>query len=429
MIRELGRGGTSVVYLVRHIGLNSLRVVKQIDKNVIDKSGYFVEINILKNASIQGIPIIYDVEEDEGSRYIIEEYIQGQKFSDYIIDEKRTKNELIRCIADICDIISKLHELNPYSVIYNDLKSENILIKDNKVYLVDFGNCRIVGQEFNSNMASVSNVTPEHFKEIEPDTTTDVYAIGVLIQNIYQLHRTMFEEDKDIINTIISGCMEKENFNRIRTPKVIKKYLNQCVKCENTDSVNLCELKDVINVYVYGCREYAGVTHFSIGLTKYLSEIKKKSVYIETQNGRGFTEYLDMKDVKSSGVIKFERCEIWPYYGQFVEQNTESFEGIHIYDCGVYQEEDVVEGIVIVVITDIKSFGTLRYKSFGSNNVIYVVNFSDEEGFRRFDRSMDFIVLNMPYFSNPLLLDKDSKMFYKNIYELIRKKSEKRSVI
>ena len=53
---------------------------------------------------------------------------------EYITDIRRTKDELIRCIIEICDIITGIHSLQPNPVIYNDLKSENILIKEGKVY-------------------------------------------------------------------------------------------------------------------------------------------------------------------------------------------------------------------------------------------------------------------------------------------------------
>ena len=422
MIRELARGGTSVVYLVRHIGLNSLRVVKRIEKSPINVNSYFVEINILRDALIQGIPLIYDVEEDAEYLYIIEEYIQGETFMEYITDIRRTKDELIRCIIEICDIITGIHSLQPNPVIYNALKSENIFIKEGKVYLIDFGNCRISGNKFDKDdRASVSNVTPEHLKLMEPDITTDVYGIGVLIQMIYQYHKNIFEEDKELINVIVSGCLESNNFNRIATPDIIKKYLSQCILYEDSDNAVDDTSAKGIKVYVYGCREYAGVTHFSIGLTRFLSELKEKAVYIETENTRGITEYLDKNTIKHRGVINYEKCEIWPYYGGFIYEYMSEFEGIHIYDGGVYIGDKIRDGVVIVVITDIKSFGELMYEQSNEMNVIYVVNFSDEAGFKRFDRKTEQQAVNMPYFANPLKLNNDSRIFYKKILNLIMK--------
>lgn len=421
LIRELARGGTSVVYLVRHIGLNSLRVIKCIKKTPININSYFVEVSILRDVLIQGIPLIYDVEEDNDYLYIVEEYIQGENFFDYITDIKRTKMELIRCIMEICDIITAIHSLQPNPVIYNDLKSENILIKDGKVYLIDFGNCRILGARCDGNRASVSNVTPEHFKVVEPDITTDVYGIGVLIQTVYQIHKDMFEEDKNIINEVISGALERDSVNRIATPDIIKKYLSQCIIYDDMDKVDYNKSTGEIKIYVYGCREYAGVTHFSIGLTRFLSELKKKCVYIETQDSRGFTTYLDDSVTKNHGVINYEKCEIWPYYGEFMKEHTLKAEVIRIYDCGVYRGQHITDGIVVVVITDIKSFGELMYEQSDETNIIYVVNFSDEAGFKRFGRKNSMIAVNMPYFANPLKLNNDSKIFYKKILNHIMK--------
>ena len=93
--KVLGRGGTSVVYLVRHKLLGELRALKAIPKSETNHRSYFAETSILSRMKIKGIPQLYDVEEDENYWYILEEYIQGIAFRDYIESEERTLKDLL----------------------------------------------------------------------------------------------------------------------------------------------------------------------------------------------------------------------------------------------------------------------------------------------------------------------------------------------
>ena len=78
-ISLLGEGGTSQVFLVRHKILGTLRAMKRISKNSINEKCYNSEVNILNMIEIDGIPVVYDVEEDLEYWYIIEQYIEGHR--------------------------------------------------------------------------------------------------------------------------------------------------------------------------------------------------------------------------------------------------------------------------------------------------------------------------------------------------------------
>lgn len=432
IIGELGRGGTAAVYLVRHKGLGVLRAIKVIPKNHRNTNSYFVEINILKNVSIQGIPLIYDVGEDKESYYIVEEYINGQDFLKYIEEGIRTKEDLADCICQICDIIISLHNLSPYPVVYNDIKPDNIVVRNGQVYIVDYGNCRICKKESKSPndlfMASIENVTPEHFRGETPDIRTDVYGIGMLIQDIYQRRRNLFKEDRDFLNNVIEGCLEKESINRIQSPIVIKKYFEDIVNSGNDDfnAKNIMK-NNGIDIYVCGCRKYSGVTHFSVGFTKYLSEKNRKAVYIESSKDSGISQYFEEEQRK--GFYTYEGCKLLPYYGDFVLDSNQTFEGMRIYDRGVCKEGQKMDGkIIIMLVTDRKSYGEIEHNVFKENvknEIIYVVNFSDIEGYRRFDRNTDKKAIFMPYFPNPFIQNKDTKIFYDKVYKTVLKVSEK----
>ena len=74
----------SEVYLSKHISLNDKRIIKKLFKNLLCEENFHSESKVLKNLRHNGIPIIYDIEEDEDAYYIIEEYIEGESLFEYI---------------------------------------------------------------------------------------------------------------------------------------------------------------------------------------------------------------------------------------------------------------------------------------------------------------------------------------------------------
>ena len=57
--------------------LEEYRAIKQVAKTCTDYSQFRKEALILKTIRHPGIPIVYDLEEDEDYSYLIEEYLEG----------------------------------------------------------------------------------------------------------------------------------------------------------------------------------------------------------------------------------------------------------------------------------------------------------------------------------------------------------------
>ena len=446
IIRQIGKGGTSTVYLARHKALEVLRAVKQIPKNPITEECYFVERAILSRVNIKGLPVIYDVEEDEENWYIIEEYIQGESFRD-VMRVEQNLCRLMEHMCTICDILTELHHITPEAVIYNDLKAENVLISQKGVYVVDFGNCQIVNRQSSGNLlASRSGVSPEQIAQKRLDIQTDVYGIGVLLQEIYQLHPEFFRNRKEEIEYIISGCMEKEPKERFATPEIVKNLLQQVFLQEESKSHNQG------NVYVYGSRRYAGGTHFSVGFVKYLSDRRVNAVYKETDSEYGISKLLDRsgKNLKYvNEMYQYQNCRMLPDYGGFVKESIEKLKHadfVSVYDCGqncdhtvgdnaicdstacgrtIFDKTICERDTVIVVIADVKGYGNLDFGKFSGkedknqNNIVYIANFADEEGVRKLARQTGIRAIQMPYFPNPFCYGKEVCKFYEMVFEAV----------
>ena len=74
----MGNGRSGTVYLAYHIELEEYRAVKIVPKSIADYDTFRKEALFLKTLRHPGIPIVYDVEEDTGYSYLIEEYLEGE---------------------------------------------------------------------------------------------------------------------------------------------------------------------------------------------------------------------------------------------------------------------------------------------------------------------------------------------------------------
>lgn len=77
LIRTLGQGQRGTVYLAYHQELKEYRAIKQVPKSSAGYEQFKREALLLTSLSHPGIPLVYDLEEDCSSSYLIEEYLEG----------------------------------------------------------------------------------------------------------------------------------------------------------------------------------------------------------------------------------------------------------------------------------------------------------------------------------------------------------------
>ena len=162
ILRELGRGGTSVVYLVkdRADGRNyAMKVLRKDDDSKQEESEQKAnhlraEAEVLKalcidepgNASLHpGIPAYRECVCDEkgGFAGFVMEYVEGRSLQQ-LLEEGRTftVREAAEAGLQLCSIMQQLHGQNP-PMIFRDLKPANILVRpDGRFVLVDYGAVR-----------------------------------------------------------------------------------------------------------------------------------------------------------------------------------------------------------------------------------------------------------------------------------------------
>ena len=186
VLRELGRGGAGIVYLVLHEQAGQLRAMKVMHGK---GSGQTLqeELRILRGLRHDMLPQIEDVIFLGEDCCLIMQYIEGETLEQVVQERKVGLREALRWGSQLCDVMTYLHG-RPVPVFYLDLKPANIILdRKGKLSLVDFGSARSIyrggklGQELPLT-GTPGYAAPELYgDDLAGDARADVYSIGAVL--------------------------------------------------------------------------------------------------------------------------------------------------------------------------------------------------------------------------------------------------------
>ena len=144
ILKEIGRGGMSIVYLAMDNRLNKSIVVKEIRRrdnsnNKLLMDSLKQESDLLKNLDHAALPKIYDII-DRGDIYVVMDYIEGESLNRKLKREGKIQaKEVINYGRQLAKVLSYLHN-RPTPIIYRDMKPDNVMLTpDGRIKLIDFG--------------------------------------------------------------------------------------------------------------------------------------------------------------------------------------------------------------------------------------------------------------------------------------------------
>lgn len=221
----------SNVYLVRHTALDTLRVAKVIRKADMDSDTILREARLIKNLKHSHIPVIYDIEEDDISICIIEEYISGKSLRSYINDTDNIKTSEICDIAvKLCDILEYLHNCDN-EIIHLDIKPDNIIIDEhNNVKLIDFGSSIHKAGLTQAGMISPGYAAPEQYSGKELTYQTDIYSVGMVLKFMADSNSTVHNK----LYPVINKCTRHNQYRRYKNVKALRWELEQTARSDIT---------------------------------------------------------------------------------------------------------------------------------------------------------------------------------------------------
>lgn len=183
LIRKIGAGGGSNIYLAYHNNL---------ERQVVLKEYIYVEskleMSLLLNLKHPHIPSVYDYIKEFGKEYLVMEYIRGLNLSHILRDGRLDEGKVLKYAIQLCDTVEYLHSQNT-PIMHGDIKPGNIIInEDDDVILIDFNTSLPIKSGMGIPLGySYGYVAPEVVRTINDRETkydpvlADIYGIGATL--------------------------------------------------------------------------------------------------------------------------------------------------------------------------------------------------------------------------------------------------------
>src|SRR3954462_10514418 len=189
--RRLARGGMADVFLARDQLLDRPVAVKVLFPEYATDPAFVErfrrEAQSAANLNHPNIVSVYDWGQEQGTYFIVMEYVDGRSLADIL----RTEGPLHphRAAEVASDIAAALGFAHRNGVVHRDVKPGNVLISpQGQVKVADFGIARALGADPESNLTQAGSVmgtatyfAPEQAQGLPLDPRSDLYSLGVVL--------------------------------------------------------------------------------------------------------------------------------------------------------------------------------------------------------------------------------------------------------
>jgi serine/threonine-protein kinase len=146
IVSKIGAGGMGEVYLAQDTKLDRKVALKVLPAEVAsnrDRMERFVrEAKAAAALNHPHIAQIHEIAEDEGTHFIVMEYIEGVSLREKIHSEQTELTKLLRYLQQAAEGLSKAHAAG---IVHRDLKPDNIMItRDGFAKILDFGLAKLI---------------------------------------------------------------------------------------------------------------------------------------------------------------------------------------------------------------------------------------------------------------------------------------------
>lgn len=237
VLREIGRGGMSVVYLAMDTHLNKQWAVKEIRKKGSGKNDEIVvnsllaEANMMKRLDHPALPRIVDIIDNGVTIYVVMDYIEGESLDKILLEYgAQPEEKVINWAMQIADALSYLHGQKP-PIIYRDMKPANVMLKpEGNIKIIDFGIAREY-KEMNladTTVLGTKGYAPPEQYSGQTDPRSDIFALGMTMHHLltgvdprngepYAPVRQWNPELSEGIEIIIDRCVQPASENRYQS--------------------------------------------------------------------------------------------------------------------------------------------------------------------------------------------------------------------
>jgi Tol biopolymer transport system component len=262
VIAAIGAGGMGEVYRARDTRLNrdvALKILPEAFATDPERLARFErEAQVLASLNHPHIAAIHGLEESDGVRALVLEFVDGDTLADRIARGPIALDEALLIARQIAEALDAAHE---QGIIHRDLKPANIKVRDDgTVKVLDFGLAKLAGPPKGGHYVSpdrsvrlqpdlsptitspalmtgvgvllgtAAYMSPEQAKGREADKRTDIWAFGCVLYEM--LTGTRAFGGDDVTETLAAIIKSEPDWSRLPpgTPESIRRLLRRSLE-------------------------------------------------------------------------------------------------------------------------------------------------------------------------------------------------------
>ncbi|HUS19022.1 MAG TPA: protein kinase [Terriglobales bacterium] len=195
---KIGEGGMGVVYRAQDTELDrpvAIKMVLSSDSDNEESVARFMrEAKAASRLQHPAIMTIYQFGVQDGTRYLVMEFIEGKTLKRIINNQPLPINQLCEIAVQVADALSVAHEKG---VIHRDMKAENVMVTPRgHAKILDFGLAKMKDEDVlptdatvtdmyktqaGTVLGTISHMSPEQAMGHEVDGKADVFSFGVVL--------------------------------------------------------------------------------------------------------------------------------------------------------------------------------------------------------------------------------------------------------
>jgi serine/threonine protein kinase/Tfp pilus assembly protein PilF len=249
VLSQIGAGGMGEIYLARDTTeLDRAVAIKVLPPELASDAErlrrFIQEARTASSLNHHNIVTIYEIGEEDSTRFIAIEYIEGETLRERMARSLPSLRESLSISIQIASALAAAHRAG---VVHRDIKPENVMIReDGVVKVLDFGLAKPVDQikrQFSADseaatralvnttpgmiVGTVQYMSPEQARGLPVDERTDIWSLAVIL---YEMIAGRMPFAGETTSDVLANILTKEPFALILDSEEVTKRLNEIVQ-------------------------------------------------------------------------------------------------------------------------------------------------------------------------------------------------------
>jgi eukaryotic-like serine/threonine-protein kinase len=254
IVNKLGEGGMGVVYKARDARLNRFVALKLMLGAATDPDHQFrrfaQEAKAASALNHPNIITVYDIASDEGTLYIVMEYVAGKTLHQVIPRQGMRIAEALKIAVQLADALSAAGSAG---IVHRDLKPGNIMVTENGlVKVLDFGLAKltVAGLQEGAQAATLpltlseqvvtrdgtlagtaAYMSPEQAEGLPLDARSDIFSFGAVLYEMVTGQRAFQGNSKiSVLTSILRDDPQPLGEKVANVPHQLETIVSRCLR-------------------------------------------------------------------------------------------------------------------------------------------------------------------------------------------------------